>query len=146
MSNETAHARLSRLIGQAVKSGQFKNQTQILRAAGLSSGYMGELAQRCAANPQATIQADTAVSLAQALGVSLYDITGEKERPADDDEDPERGWAVSSARIMRLPEAAIQVVLRESPGAGDRWYWWLRIETVARQIGGPAPGRFGKPG
>lgn len=145
MRDETTHERLSRLIQNAVKAGQFRSQTQVLEAAGLSSGYMGELKKRCESDPQAPMTTATAVSLAQALGVSLYDVTGEPQVLADsDDEDPERASAVRAAREMHLPEAAIQAVLRERPGSGDRRYWWLRIETVASQLDWPTPTRTHK--
>lgn len=139
MSSETTYERLSGLINQAVAAGQFRSPAQVLKTAGLSSGYLGELRKRCETDPHANIMSETAVRLAQALGVSLYAVTGEPEAPVSDDPDSERSWAVGAARYLQLPEAAIQVVLRESPGAGDRRYWLLRIETVARQLNWPSP-------
>lgn len=139
--SETLHERLTRLIQNAVDSGQYKNATAALKACGLTSGYLGELRVRKTPNP--SMRLDKAVGVALALGVSLFEVTGEAEPPVGDDPDPERAWAVIAARAMQLPEAAIQTVLKEQTGAGDRWYWWLRIETEAAKLGRPPARRLG---
>lgn len=141
MALETAATRIRRLVAQAIRAGRFANEAQFLKAAELSDGYFGELEKRCAENPEATVRGDTAKRMAAALGVSLAELLGaadEAEQPLVDVY-PNRAWAIQAARNLALPEAAIQVVLKQDPGRDlHRMAWFRRIEAEAENIRPPS--------
>lgn len=105
-------------------------------AAGLSPSYLAERVSAANKDPSASIRQATLVKLAQVLGVPVSELTGEDagEAPVVDIY-PGRAFAVLAARALQLPEAAIQVVLREDPGHDPgRLYWFRRMESEAERL------------
>jgi hypothetical protein len=132
--NEPVDVILDRLISEAVAAGRFTNQAQVLKAVGLSSGYMGELRQRTAKNPDATLNLDTAVKFADVLGCPVTLLTGDTPAPSGDPYEG-RSWAIIAARALGLPESAIQTILAEDPGHDPGKLWWFkRIEAEGERL------------
>lgn len=136
MTTETAAARIRRLVAVAIRAGKFTNEAQFLRAVDLSDGYFGELERRSADNPKATVRGDTAMKMANALGITLAELLGTDERPQPlVDLYPNRAWAIQAARALDLPEAAIEIVLRHDPGRDlHKMSWFRRIEAEAENL------------
>ena len=118
-------------MDQAIRSGRYPSRAAILRAAKLSSGYMGEFRDRLKKNPKSGLTTPVVKRLAAALGVTERDVLGSDEsEPETIDIYPERAWAIDAARRLKFPEAAIQVVLKEQPARDPgRMYWFRRIES-----------------
>jgi Arc/MetJ-type ribon-helix-helix transcriptional regulator len=140
--------RLLRLMDEAVDRGDFSSRADILRRAGLSSGYLGELRQRDDAAkergaPPADMLAPTLRALASTLGITVSELSGAEEPPPDDDVDPNRSWAVLAARALLFPETAIRIVQAEPPG-GSRWYWFRRIEVESERLAPTSGGDRGR--
>lgn len=125
--------RLLRLVDEAVAAGRFNSRADFLAQADLTSGYFGEFETK---RPNGTIKLDTARRFAELLGTSIASLTGEDaEEPPVIDKFEGRAWAIGAARNMQLPEAAIQLVLKEDPGHDPgRWYWFRRIEAEAERL------------
>jgi hypothetical protein len=136
--SENVAERLERLFDQAVAAGQYGSHAQILKAAGLTTGWFSELKGRVRRKPAAGISGKTAAALATALGVSTSAVLGtEDERVPVGEADPypDRFWAVQAARALQYPEAAIRVVLTEDPGRDPgRLYWFRRIEAESESL------------
>jgi len=134
VSNETFLDRLEQLIDEAVRAGRFTSPTDFILKAGLTSGYLGEFRTK---RPKGGVQASTAKEFARMLGISvasLLDPSSDEEPPVVDIY-PGRAWAIGAARNLQLPEAAIQLVLKEDPGADlGRMYWFRRIESEAERV------------
>lgn len=122
-------------MDQAIKSGRYPSRAAILRAAKLSSGYLGEFRDRLKKNPKAGLTTPVVRKLAAALGVTERDILGGDEtEPETVDIYPERAWAIDAARRLKFPEASIQVVLKERPARDPgRMYWFRRIEAESER-------------
>jgi len=141
MATENLVERIKRLIAEAVRSGRFASEAQALKEAGISSGYLAELTKRIKRNPSASMVGPTARKLADALGVTVETILRGQSpgEPPIVDKYPERAWAITSARALKISEAAIQVVLREDPGTDPgRMYWFRRIEAEEQRASPPA--------
>lgn len=123
-------------MDQAVKSGRYRSRAAILRAAKLSSGYMGEFRDRLKRNPKAGLTTPVVKKLAVALGVSEREVLGvDDSEPEVVDIYPERAWAIEAARKLKFPEAAIQLVLKERPSRDPgRMYWFRRIEAESERV------------
>jgi hypothetical protein len=141
---ETAVLRISRLIEEAVRSGRFASEREVMSKAGLSPSYLSErrnALKKPAApgkrKPKVSVGAEKARAIAGILGVSIHDLLGEpdpREQPLVDVY-PHRSWAVKAARDLDLPEAAIQVVLRLDPGRDlPKMAWFHRIEAEAENL------------
>lgn len=129
--------RLLRLIDEAVAVGRFNSRADFLAKAGLTSGYLGEFE---ANRPNGTIRLDTARRFAALLGTPIGAFTGDDpEEPPVVDIYPGRAWAISAARALRYPEAAIQIVLKETPSDDPgSLFWFRRIESEAQRIRPPS--------
>jgi hypothetical protein len=141
LATENILARIERLIDEAVRAKRFRSRTAFLEQAGKSSGYLGEFRSRIAEDPNATITADTARAFAELLAVPVQSIIHPEQDdvPPLVDKFPGRAWAIVAARTLQLPEAAIQLVLKEEPGRDPgRMYWFRRIEAEAERVR-PAP-------
>lgn len=137
VAKETVYSRLLGLIDEAVAAGRFKSRADFLDQAGLSSGYLGEFAERTARNEGASMTLAKASVVAGLLGTSVAALTGaiDDQEPPVIDKYPGRAWAIAAARNLKLPESAIQLVLKEDPGRDPgRWYWFRRIEAEAERI------------
>jgi hypothetical protein len=136
MSQESVLDRMLRLIDEAVRAGRFNSRTDFLEQAGLSNGYIGELRQRTDRDPASSVRGKTARQIATLLAVPVGMLLGEEgDEPPLVDVYVERAWAIQAARNLQLPEAAIQLVLREDPGRDPgRMYWFRRIEAEAERI------------
>jgi hypothetical protein len=137
MATENILVRIERMIDEAVRAGRFRSRTEFLEKAGKSSGYLGEFRQRIAGDPGATITADTARAFAELLAVPVQSIVHpeQDETPPLVDKYPGRAFAIQAARHLQLPEAAIQLVLKEEPGRDPgRMYWFRRIESEAERL------------
>lgn len=137
MPVETVVERIRRLVSLAVRSGKFANEAEFLRTIGRSDGYFGELASRTSENPSATVRGDTAAKIAEALGVSVAEVLGAPahNEPPLVDVYPNRAWAVAAARNLDLPEAAIQVVLKQDPGRDlHKLAWFKRMEAAMEDL------------
>ncbi len=129
--------RLERLIDEAVRSRRFPSTAAVLRSAGVTTGYLSEFRKRIGKDPKADMTSQTIARFARALGVSAAEITGGEDEPEPPlvDKYSERAWSITAARALKLPEAAIQVVLAEDPGGTpSRMYWFRRIETEAERL------------
>lgn len=133
---ETIVSRIRARVAEAIQTGKFENEAEFLRTARLSTGYFGELEQRCAKNPEATLRQNTASRIAKALGITVAHLVGDDEPEAPlVDRYPNRAWAVMAARNLDLPEAAIQVVLKQNPGRDlPKVAWYRRIESEAESL------------
>lgn len=127
---------LEMLIDDAVRAGRFESRAHFLRKAKLSTGYLGSLRKRIETDPDASMTAPVAKRVAAALGMSTDALMGSLEvGSVQDDEYPDRAWAISAARILQFPEVAIQAVLNEDPGRDPgRMYWFRRIEAEAERL------------
>lgn len=134
--SETILTRIDRLIAEAVRAGRYRSPADFLDQAGLSSGYLAEFRGRLEENPAATLRADTLAKIARGLGVTVSTITSREDTgPRVLDRFEGRAYAVDAARALGLPEAAIQLVLREDPGRDPgRMYWFRRIEAEAERV------------
>lgn len=135
--------RLLRLVDEAVSAGRFNSRADFLQQAGLTSGYLAEFETK---RPNGTIRLDTARRIAALLGTPISAFTGdETEEPPVVDVYPGRAWAITAARALKYPEAAIQLVLKEraseDPGP---LFWFRRIESEVQRIR-PAPDVSSKP-
>jgi hypothetical protein len=129
--------RAEQLIEEAVRAGRFNSKTDFLRQAGYSSGYFGERRSAAQKNPDASMGVDTAQKFAAMLGVpvSMLLHPEQGEEPPLVDKYPGRAFAITAARMLQWPEAAIQVVLRDDPGEDfGRMYWFRRIEAEVERI------------
>jgi transcriptional regulator with XRE-family HTH domain len=127
--------RVVRLVEQAVAAGRFESEAAIMEAAGLSPSYIGELRIRAKKNPKAGLKQRTVEALARALGITAAQLVGDVDEPALVDVHPNRAFAVEAARKLQLPEAAIQVVLREQRNDDpSRIFWFRRIEAEAERL------------
>ena len=138
--------RLERLINEAVRAGRFNSAADFLVQAGLSSGYLAEFRSRLEKNPKASMKLETARVCAGLLGTSISAFTGEDgDDPPVIDVYPGRAWAISAARALKFPEAAIQLILKERPREDPgRMYWFRRLESEAERVR-PAALLSGKP-
>ena len=137
MSKTTVLERLLSFVDEAVRAGRFNSRADFLEQAGLSSGYFGEFEGRIARNRKATITLETARACAGLLGVSVAELTDERDEDLPDvvDKYVGRAWAIQAARNLKLPESAIQLVLREDPGVDPgSMYWFRRIESEALRV------------
>jgi hypothetical protein len=136
VAKENILQRIRRLVAESVRAGRYPSSTAALRAAGLSTGFFGELSKRLASDPEAGMTDRTAKALAEVLGVDVQTIlSGETEASTLVDVYPERSAAVEAARKLQLPEAAIQLVLKENPGGSpSAMYWFRRIESEAERV------------
>ncbi len=136
MATENILQRLQRLIRESVRSGRHASQSGLLRSQGLSTGLVGELRKRITADPTAGMTGDTAEKLSRALGVSVQTIlTGDSADSELVDVYRERAAAIDAARALKLPEAAIQLVLKEDPGGSpSAMYWFRRIESESERV------------
>lgn len=132
--------RLERLIDEAVRAGRFNSRAAFLKEARMSSGYLAEFRERLKRNPNSSMKLETARACAQLLGTSVSAFTGdETEEPPVLDIYPGRAWAINAARSLKLPEAAIQLVLKERPADDPgALFWFRRIEAEAQRVS-PAP-------
>jgi transcriptional regulator with XRE-family HTH domain len=136
MSAESLPHRVRRLVAEAVKAGRCSSERDVMDAAGLSPSYLAERINAANKDPSVSIRQATLVRIAVALGISVADLTGDVggEAPLVDVY-PSRAWAIMAARNLQLPEAAIQVVLREDPGHDPgRLYWFRRIESETERL------------
>lgn len=137
MPTETVAQRIRRQVQLAIRAGKFETEAEFLRAVGLSDGYFGELEQRSAKNPEATVRFTTATKMAELLGVSTEVLlgTGVPPEPPLVDVYPNRAWAIQAARALDFPEAAIQLVLKHDPGHDlHKVAWFRRIEAEAESL------------
>jgi len=138
--------RLLSYVEEAVRAGRFQSKADFLKQARLSRAYFSEFKIRLEKDPDATMLMPSLQRCAQLLGVSVADIAGEKgDEPDVLDVYEGRAWAIQAARNLKLPEAAIQNVLKEDPGVDPgRMFWFRRIESEALRIhpellGSPPP-------
>lgn len=145
MAAENLADRVERLLAQAVRAGRAPSISALLRDHGLSTGLLGELRARLAKDPKAGMTDRTAKRLAEVLGISIQEILAGRSEESDIvDKYRERAAAIDAARSLKLPEAAIQLVLREDPGGTpSEMYWFRRIEAEAERVetGGGMPQR-----
>jgi hypothetical protein len=135
--SENILQRLERLIAETIRAGRYRNRSEFLEAAKVSSGYLAELGDRLSANPRAGMTGKTAAKLAHALGVNVQTVlTGERGQDSDlVDKYRERADAIDAARKLKFPEAAIQLVLKEDPGGQpSALYWFRRIEAESERV------------
>jgi hypothetical protein len=134
---ETLIQRVVRLIDEAVASGRFQSRAKAILAAGLTTGWLSErIAQDEASEDGVGLRASTLAKLSEALGIPVATILGaDPLDPPLVDKYPERAWAITAARALNYPEAAIQRVLSEDPGGEPpRIYWFRRIESEAERM------------
>lgn len=120
-----------------MRAGRFRSEAHFLAEVGLSSGYLGEFATRIEKNPAASMRTATMSRVSELLGVPVAALLAENDEtePPVVDIYPERAWAIAAARNLQLPEAAIQLVLKEDPGKDPgRLYWFHRIESEAERV------------
>lgn len=137
---KTIHDVLSEKIAAAVKSGRFASSAQLLKAAGLSNGFMGELQGRVLKNPAAGLRLDTAQKLATVLQCQVTDLAIEPE-VIDGDPYEGRSWAIIAARALGFSERAIQTVLLETPSTDPGKMWWFRRIEAEQERLAPASTR-----
>lgn len=128
--------RIRRLIEERVASGQFESERQALKAAGISGSWLAERIHQVNAGKTPSVKENTLRKLAALLGLTLEGLVGDiiEDAPLVDVY-PGRAWAIVAARALQLPEAAVQVVLRETPGHDPgRLYWFRRIESEAERL------------
>ncbi len=147
MAAENIADRVERLLAEAVRSGRAPSVSALLKTHGLSTGLVGELRSRLRKNADATMTGTTAERLAGVLGVSIQTILSGQTSGSDlVDKYRERAAAIDAARSLKLPEAAIQLVLREDPGGTpNEMYWFRRIESESERIEGGGSGRPDRP-
>lgn len=128
--------RLHQLILQAVAARRFSSTSDFLKKAGFQSrGQIKSWRKRLEDDPEAKIS--NVSQMARLLGMSVEDfeerVFGRQQ--GGDDRYPSRADAVAAARSLKLPEAAIQIVLTEDPGPDPgRWYWFKRIEAETARL------------
>lgn len=143
VADEQLVERIRRLIQERVDTGQFESERQALKAAGLSTSWLANRLHQLRNGAVPSVKESTLRKLAALLGITLEELIGV---PAAEDAPlvdlyPGRAWAIVAARALQLPEAAIQVVLREDPGHDPgRLYWFRRIESEAERLR-PIPAR-----
>lgn len=137
---KTIHSVISEKIAAVVASGRFSSSAQVLKAAGLSSGFMGELLQRVTKNPDAGLRLDTAARLAEVLQCPVTELTMASPRESSDPYES-RSWAIIAARALGFSERAIQVVLLESPPNDPGKMWWFRRIEAEQERLSPASTR-----
>jgi hypothetical protein len=139
-SRPTIDMILDEKIAAAVASGRYPSEAQVLKAANLSPGYMGELRIRVARNADAGIRLDTAARLAEVLQCPVTDLLNETAQLGSDPYEG-RSWAIIAARALGFPERAIQAVMLEAPSGDPGKMWWFRrIEAEAERLA-PAASR-----
>jgi transcriptional regulator with XRE-family HTH domain len=135
MATESLPVRVRRLILEAVRAGRFKSEADFLKQVGLSNGYLGEQASRKNATKPPSLRVDTVQQMAELLGMKVSELIGENPSDPPVDIYEGRAWAIDAARRLKLPEAAIQLVLAEDPGRDPgRMYWFRRIEAESERI------------
>lgn len=137
VADEELVVRIRRLIAERVKAGQFDSERQALKAAGISGSWLANRLHDVRSGSSPSVKESTLRKLAALLGITLEDLVGVPS--AEDaplvDIYPGRAWAIVAARALQLPEAAVQVVLREDPGHDPgRLYWFRRIESEAERL------------
>ena len=145
--SETIVDRIRRLVRQAVKDGKFRSANHFWSpeeegGCGLSRAFLANLKFRLKTDPDAVVTFESADKIARALGLPTSAVTGrhDTETPTDDPY-PNRARAVSAARDLQLPEAAIRAVLREDHGFDmPRLSWFLRIQAEAVRLAPAANG------
>lgn len=125
--------RITRLIAERIEAGKFKSESEVIELAEMSSGWLSEKRSKASEGKTPGINGATARRLAAVLDISVSELLGEEPAPPDDDEDPERSWAVCAARMLQYSEAAIRLVQTEPPGQ-SRLYWFMRIEAEAARL------------
>lgn len=137
MPRESAPERVRRLVQEAVDSRRFASVSAVMKAAGLSRSYLAERLNAARGDATAGIGSKPAIALAALLNLSVEELLG-TARPAEPplvDIYPNRAWAVQAARDLDLPEAAVQVVLRQDPGRDlHKMAWFHRIEAEAESL------------
>jgi hypothetical protein len=136
--SETIADRIRRLVRKAVDDGKFRSSNHFWGpdGCGLSKDYLGNLRSRLKTDPDATVTYESAAKIARALELPVSAVTGrdESQEPITDPY-PNRARAVSAARDLQLPEAAIRVIQRENPGHDmPRLSWFLRIQAEAVRL------------
>lgn len=139
--SETIADRIRRLVKDAVAAGKFRSSNHFWSpesegGCGLSRHYLPNLTLRLKTDPDATISFESADLIARALGLPVSAITGRDDREAPtDDPYPNRARAISAARDLQLPEAAIRAVQAEDHGFDlPRLAWFLRIHAEAVRL------------
>lgn len=138
--SETIADRIRRLVKEAVVAGKFRSSNQFWspepEGCGLSRAYLANLTSRLKADPNAEVTYESAEKIARALGLPVSAITGRDDRePPSADPYPNRARAVSAARDLQLPEAAIRAVQAEDHGFDlPRLAWFLRIHAEAVRL------------
>ena len=127
--------RLGRIFDATIKAGKYKSRAAVLKAAGLSSGYLTELRKRIRTQGSASLTMETAAAIAHAVGCDPSQLMGAAPHTGLTEPYPERVAAVVAARALQLPELAIAAVLTEEPSDDPgRLYWFRRIETEAERL------------
>lgn len=136
--SESIADRIRRLVREAVVAGKFRSSNHFWspEGCGLSKDYLGNLRSRLKTDPDATVTFESADKIARALGLPVSAVTGRDDSHAPvDDRYPNRARAVSAARDLQLPEAAIAAVQAEDHGFDmPRLSWFLRIQAEAVRL------------
>jgi transcriptional regulator with XRE-family HTH domain len=114
---------------------------ELCRHAGLNPSHAGLLTRGEVTNPQGT----TLLAIAQASGFSLRWLTSGEgpEEPFEapdlptDDPYPSRTMAAEAARLLDIPEVAIQSVLamnEQHQGDPGKSYWFDRMRAEASRV------------
>jgi transcriptional regulator with XRE-family HTH domain len=135
VSSEHIIQRVRRLVLEACEIGQFEDEKRVMEAAGLSPSYLAQRVHDLKKTGKADMGFRALAGIAKALGISVAALIGEEPDPELVDLHAGRAVAVKAARSFRLPDAAIQVVLRDDrPDDPGAVYWFRRIEAEAERL------------
>jgi transcriptional regulator with XRE-family HTH domain len=127
--------RVRRLVLEACAAGQFEDEKRVMEAAGLSPSYLAQRVHDLKKSGKADMGFRALVGIAGALGVSVSALIGDDPEPELVDVHAGRAHAVKAARSFKLPDAAIQVVMRDDrPDDPGALYWFRRIEAEAERL------------
>lgn len=137
MADQSIHDRIEQLVREAVRARRFNSLRDFAVKAGLSSSYFAERKHKIRRGKDPEITLSTVQRVAELLGVSVVDVIdpGREEPALPVDKYEGRARAIAAARMLGLPEAAIQLVLREDPGRDPGvMYWYRRIESESERV------------
>jgi transcriptional regulator with XRE-family HTH domain len=135
VSSEHIILRVRRLVFEACAAGQFEDEKRVMEAAGLSPSYLAQRVHDLKKSGKADMGFRALVGIAGALGVSVSALIGDEPEPELVDVHPGRAHAVKAARSFKLPDAAIQLVMRDDrPDDPGALYWFRRIEAEAERL------------
>lgn len=122
-----------RIITALRARGRTESERAFSSSLGFSPTYLSQLRDRCEKNPLATIDVDTAMKVAAAIGITVEELMGVANET--DDRYPSRHGAVIAARALQYSQRAIDAVYAESPPNDPGRLWWFRrIEAEETRI------------